>query len=187
VISPVVDPSMRLIKAIQSLLHPQPRRALRRRGKVATRKASDPFLLTVWRQLRAEFFPDRADLDDYSIYWSSRPQKRVLASCNIRRRRVVVARELFESAACQWISPVVFHEMCHAVLGESVTSASGRRSWHGREFRALEALHPDIPALNMWITSGGWSMAVRSYRAKMAWKKRSRQAPHLIQLTSHSE
>jgi hypothetical protein len=178
---------MRLMRALKLLLTPQPTRSLRRRSKAKTCRASDPFLLAVWRQLQAEFFPDRSDLDNYTIYWSSRPQRRVLASCNIRRRRVVVARELYEPAACRWISPVVFHEMCHAVLGESVTTSSGRRLWHGREFRALEALHPDIPALNVWITSGGWTMAVRSYRAKLSWKKRSRPVQRIVQAVSNTE
>lgn len=178
---------MRLMRALQLILAPQPTRSYRRRRKAETCRPSDPFLLAVWRQLRGEFFPERADLDNYTIYWSTRPQKRVLASCNIRRRRVVVARELYEPAACQWISPVVFHEMCHAVLGESVTTSSGRRLWHGREFRALEALHPDIPALNLWITSGGWTMAVRSYRAKLSWQKKSRQVQRTVQTVSNTE
>ena len=178
---------MRIIRVLQSLLHTQPRRATRTRRSTPLRRTSDAFLHSVWKQLRTEFFPERADLDDYAIYWSPRPQKRVLASCNIRRRRVVVARELFEPAACRWISPVVYHEMGHAVLGETVTTASGRRLWHGREFRALEALHPDIPALNLWITSGGWAMAVRSYRAKMSWKKRTQQQTLAGGQPSHSD
>lgn len=137
--------------------------------------ADDEFLLTVWRNLRAEFFPDRPDVDDYIVTWSSRPQKRVLASCNIRRRRIVVARELFEPAASRWITPVLYHEMCHAVIGEGVyLSQSGKRQWHGRQFRQLEAKHPDIAAMNAWIASGGWAMAVRSHRARQAWRTRSR-------------
>lgn len=178
---------MRLIRTLRSLLHPQPARAARSRRRSTACKTSDPFLQSVWQALREEFFPDRSDLDDYTISWSSRPQKRVLASCNIRHRRVIVARELFEPAACRWVSPVVFHEMCHAVLGESVTTTTGRRLWHGREFRNLEALHPDIPALNLWIKSGGWAMAVRSYRAKAAWKKRSEKVRQLVELVSDTE
>jgi hypothetical protein len=147
-----------------------------RRARRTPSSVSDPFLHQVWKELRKEYYPDRPDLDSYIVAWSSRRQKRVLASCNVRQHRVVVARELFEPAAVRWIAPVLYHELCHAVLGEDVISASGRRLWHGVEFRALEARHPDIPALNMWIRSGGWAMAVRSHRARSAWRARKAQA-----------
>ncbi len=137
--------------------------------------ASDEFLHTVWRNLRAEFFPELPELDAYTVAWAMRPQKRVLASCNIRARRVMVARELFEPSASCWIGPVLYHEMCHAAIGERVErSSSGKRMWHGAEFRRLEARHPDIPAMNAWIQTGGWAMAVRSYRARRAWRSRTR-------------
>lgn len=149
------------------LFTPRPGRA---RGHVAT---SDEFLLTVWHNLRREFFPDHAHIDQYTVTWSPRPQKRVLASCNIRRRRIVVAQELFEPSATRWIAPVLYHEMCHAVIGEGVhLSQSGKRLWHGRQFRQLEAKHPDIEAMNAWISTGGWAMAVRSHRARRAWRSR---------------
>jgi hypothetical protein len=133
---------------------------------------SDQFLLQIWTNLRAEYFPDRPELDTYVVAWSSRSQKRVLASCNIRQRRVVVARELFEPTACRWINPVLYHELCHAVLGEGIRVQGGKRQWHGAEFRALEARHPDIEAMNAWIRSGGWAMAVRSNRSRRAWATR---------------
>lgn len=134
----------------------------------------DEFLQTLWCSIRAEYFPDHVELDTYIVAWSTRPQKRVLASCNIRARRVLVARELFEPAASRWIAPVLYHEMCHAFIGEQVSrTRSGKRLWHGAEFRALEARHPDIPAMNAWIRSGGWAMAVRSNRARAAWRARS--------------
>jgi len=143
-------------------------RATRRRSP----RTSDEFLHNLWRNLRAEYFPDRPELDSYVVAWSGRSQKRVLASCNIRRHRVVVARELFEPTACRWIAPVLYHELCHAVIGEGVHLQSGKRQWHGAEFRALEARHPDIQAMNAWIRSGGWAMAVRSHRARQAWSRR---------------
>lgn len=129
-------------------------------------------LESTWLRLRWEYFPERADLDTYTMEWSTRKQKRVLASCNIRHRRIRVARELLEPSAVRWLEAVVFHEMCHAVLGFDVSRAGGRRQWHGKEFRALEMLHPEIPALEQWIRSGGWHSAVRSNRARLAWQKR---------------
>jgi hypothetical protein len=146
-----------------------------RRVRAGTRRTSpvnDPFLFELWKNLRVEYFPDRPELDGYTVQWSSRKQKRVLASCNIRQRRVVVARELFEPSACRWIAPVLYHELCHAVIGEGVHLSGGKRQWHGRQFRELEARHPDIPAMNAWIRSGGWAMAVRSERARRAWQTR---------------
>lgn len=147
-----------------------PRR--RRAPRASPTVTSDEFLLKVWMNLRAEYFPDRPELDTYVIAWSSRSQKRVLASCNIRQRRVVVARELFEPSACRWIAPVLYHELCHAVIGEGVRVRGGKRQWHGADFRRLEAMHPDIEAMNAWIRSGGWAMAVRSNRSRRSWPAR---------------
>jgi hypothetical protein len=160
---------MRIIRQIE-LFFNRPAPKPRARRHVAR---SDEFLFGVWVNLRQEFFPECAELDSYVVAWASRPQKRVLASCNITARRVNVARELFEPAASRWIAPVLYHEMCHAAIGMAVqTSTSGKRMWHGTEFRRLEALHPDIPAMNAWIQSGGWAMAVRSYRSRRAWQTR---------------
>lgn len=146
-------------------------RAVQRRSPAPT--PSDPFLLTIWNTLREEYFPELSELASYTVTWSSRRQKRVLASCNIRQRRVVVARELFEPSACRWISAVLYHELCHAAIGEQVQIRGGRRQWHGRQFRELEARHPDIQALEMWIKSGGWAMAVRANRSRQAWARRN--------------
>ena len=150
-----------------------PVKARRRRApRTRAPAASDDFLHNLWTNLRKEYYPDRPELDSYVITWSTRAQKRVLASCNIREHRVVVARELFEPTACRWIAPVLYHELCHAVIGEGVHLKSGKRQWHGAEFRALEARHPDIAAMNAWIRAGGWAMAVRSHRARQAWSRR---------------
>lgn len=171
--------ALTLIRQIEVLFSRATKRSTRtpRRRTAGTARTpspgkSDEFLHNLWTNLRTEYYPDRPELDSYVVAWSSRAQKRVLASCNIRRRRVVVARELFEPTACRWIAPVLYHELCHAVIGEGVHLQSGKRQWHGAEFRALEARHPDIPAMNAWIRSGGWAMAVRSHRARQAWSRR---------------
>lgn len=167
-----------LVKQIELLFQrtrsatPRKRRSRPRSTTPRAPTKSDEFLLQIWTNLRAEYFPDRSELDTYVVAWSSRPQKRVLASCNIRQRKVVVARELFEPSACRWINPVLYHELCHAVIGEGVRVQRGKRQWHGAEFRALEARHPDIDAMNAWIRAGGWAMAVRSNRSRRAWQTR---------------
>jgi len=168
--------SISLIKQIELLFRGKALRVAKQRPARAQRQqrraANDEFLYRTWTNLRNEYFPDRAELDSYTISWSSRSQKRVLASCNIRRRHVVVARELFEPSACRWIQAVLYHELCHAVIGEGVRTQGGKRQWHGPEFRALEARHPDIEPMNIWIRTGGWAMAVRSNRSRRAWAAR---------------
>lgn len=126
---------------------------------------SDPALLELWRELRRDYFPDRADIDDYIVRWSGRRQIRTLASCNPEKRRVNVARELNYPKHFQWLKPLLYHEMCHAVLYQHMRREGDYRH-HGREFKALERRHPEIQAFNQWIKSGGWLSAVRSSRAR---------------------
>jgi len=129
-------------------------------------KGSDPILIQIWREIRKLYFADREDIDDYTVVWSTRRQKRTLASCNVRRRRIVVARELRYPDYLGWLSPLLYHEMCHAILGFNVAQRNRKRLWHGAEFRALESRHPGIIALDSWIKSGGWFQAVRRERAR---------------------
>ena len=131
---------------------------------------SDLNLLTIWLALRREWFPERPDIDKYVIVWSTRPQKRTLASCNVHRKRVNVARELNYPQHLEWLVPLLYHEMCHAVLGLTV------ERWHGKEFKALERRHPQIKEMDKWIKDGGWATAVRSDRSKRAHQARKKAA-----------
>lgn len=135
---------------------------------------NDPFLKDIWIQLRRDHFPDRVDLDNYTVYWSRRNQKRTLASCNLEEKRISVARELNLPKHYGWLWPLLYHEMCHAFLDYNVSRNGSRLAWHGPEFKALEALHPLTGALDDWIKSGGWETAVRSHRARMAHQQRKR-------------
>lgn len=121
-------------------------------------------LRTIWLRLRREFFPDRHDLDTYKITWSRRRQKRVLGSCNTKKRSVIVAREMAHPEAVRWLDALVYHELCHAVLGDDVGYRGRRKAWHGRTFKALEQRHPQSAALSAWIKAGGWRQVVRSRR-----------------------
>jgi hypothetical protein len=139
------------------------------------RQASEyksPALQEIWCHLRCLWFPDRPDIDSYKVYWSRRPQKHTLASCNVRYKKVRVARELDNPKYSHWIEPLLYHEMCHAYLGEPKASKTGRRSWHGAEFKKYEAQHPKIEEFNKWVSSGGWRSAVRSDRARRAFSNR---------------
>ena len=83
-----------------------------------------------------------------------------------------MARELNYREFDHWLAPLVYHEMCHAVIGLNVKKTNSRRSWHGREFRQLERRHPQMAEFEAWTKSGGWMTAVRSDRGKRAAQKR---------------
>lgn len=138
--------------------------------------ASDTRLSAIWNELQLCYFPDRNDLQSYSISWSKRSQKRTLACCNSSRRCVRVARELDYPDFELWLAPLLYHEMCHAVLERNVSRSAKGTLWHGPEFKALEKQHPKISALHDWIKAGGWSKAVRSDRAKRAWQNQERRS-----------
>lgn len=150
-----------------------PRRAAARVTKKRVRRVrkSDPELHQLWCSIRQQWFPDRPDLDAYQVYWSTRAQKRTLASCNIESKRVSVARELAPAEHRRWLHPLLYHEMCHAYLGLSVFSETERSRWHGPEFKSLENRHPEMQAFDYWVKNGGWSRAVRSDRAKRAYRR----------------
>ena len=137
---------------------------------------SAPELEAIWLQLVGRFFPDREDIRSYTIRWSSRRQRRVLASCHIGRRVVKVAQELRDPSHQKWLEPLLYHEMCHAILGKEVERRGKKRAWHGNKFKELESRHPEIKALDAWIRSGGWTSAVRSHRAKASHAKRRKAA-----------
>jgi|GEM_PF-2279789 len=124
----------------------------------------DPDLKNLWLGLRAAWFTERVDLDQFTVRWSRRRQKRTLASCNIRLKRVMVAGELKNPALRCWLEPLLYHEMCHAVLDCNIERIGRRRAWHGGRFHELEGRHPQIKALNRWIKSGGWNRVVHENR-----------------------
>lgn len=147
-------------------------RTRKNRPRTARTEASDPALHAKWLEVRAEYFPDRIDLDRFTVRWSRRRQKRVLGSCSLRRRLVSVAKEMNHPLAAPYLPALLYHEMCHAALGEAVGQRGSRKAWHGERFRSLEAKHPDSKALDAWIRSGGWAHVVRSARASSAAKSR---------------
>ena len=122
-------------------------------------------LRELWSKLLIQYFPDRTDLIDYSIRWVDRSQRRTLASCSVTKRRVHVAAALNCSRCEPILEPLIYHEMCHAVLGKPL-EVGGRRVWHGREFKALERRHPGIPELDAWIRAGHWMSAVRTHKSR---------------------
>ena len=145
-------------------------------GQVEQKNSSpqeqDAQLKEIWLNLRREYFPQRAELDSYTVQWSRRAQKRTLGSCSVQKRKVVIARELSSEKCRLWLRPVLYHEMCHAYLGKNVTQENGKRAWHGKEFKLLEKRCPEINSLNRWLKSGGWLSAVRSDRTRRAHARR---------------
>ena len=140
--------------------------------RTVTTITSDDRLQLLWGNVQREFFPERTDLLEYTVGWSKRRQKRTLASCNIKQLRIVVAKELNHPNYNCWLEPLLYHEMCHAVIGMGVERSHGKRRWHGREFKQLERRHPQMAALDLWIKSGGWRHAVRSDRSRAVHARR---------------
>ncbi len=138
-------------------------------------------LSSIWRNLVAAHFPQREDLLKYKINWSRRRQTRVLASCNIRKLLVNVAQEMSQPECQEYLSSLIYHEMCHAVLGDKIGRIGTKRMWHGPQFKALEMRHPEIPKLDNWIKTGGWTRAVRSFRTRQYHKLRKLQTQLKIQ------
>lgn len=136
------------------------------------RRKNDPELYKIWCDLYLQYFPQREDLANYQVTWANNKRKRTLASCNLRRLKVTVASELRHEKHYQWLSPLLYHEMCHAVLHFEVGRNGRGMRWHGSEFKELEARHPHIEALNHWAKNGGWLGAIRSDRARRAYQKR---------------
>ena len=148
-----------------------PARAARRRPAALT---ASPELTDLWNAIRDQYFPDCRVLEEYVVGWSRRRQRRTLATCEVRRKYVRVAKEMRDPLFGVYLAPLLYHEMCHAVLGEDVGYYRGKRAWHGPRFKALERRHPGIPELDAWIKSGGWSYAVRRSRSLEQHAKRSR-------------
>ena len=133
---------------------------------------SDSLLYPIWCDLQEEYFPSLRRIQDYRLEWSKRNQLRTLATCHIDKKKVIVAREL-NTTECQcWLPPLLYHEMCHAVIGRKLSRDRRKHIWHGPEFRALEAAHPEMAAFNAWVKDGGWQKAIRSHRARQAHQRR---------------
>lgn len=129
----------------------------------------------MWNYLHMSYFPNY-ELKDYRILWSNRNQKRTLASCNVKRKIVRVAHELRYKEHEKWLSPLLYHEMCHAVMAEEleknkVDLRKTKVRWHGVDFKTLENRHPQCKEFQDWIKKGGWLTAVRSSRKKDWWQK----------------
>lgn len=142
----------------------KPKRTTRSsKARARTFDLDNQALLVIWQNLSAKYFPLNLELATYKVKWSSRKQKRVLGSCSIRSKRISIAPALSLPACERWLEAVLYHEMCHAVLGDSIARLSGRRAWHGPEFKLLESQHPDTKGLKEWMRSGGWHMAVKEF------------------------
>lgn len=153
-------------------------RARRKSVRPKTRRSIEPNsqeLHDLWCRIRREWFPDRPEIERYQVRWSNRRQKRTLAVCYPENKLVRVARELNVAEHSRWLTPLLYHEMCHAVIGMR-RRQDNKRSWHGPEFRALERQHPEIAALDAWIKCGGWLRAVRSDRSRRSHLSRRQAA-----------
>lgn len=129
-----------------------------------------PELERIWTQVASSYFPQMPELGEYMVVWSRRRQKRVLASITVSRKLVRVARELNHPDYVKYLEPLLYHEMCHAVVGDKIEKRGRKRLWHGPSFKNLENQHPDIKNLQKWIREGGWAQAIRRDRARTSKK-----------------
>ena len=125
--------------------------------------APEDRLRALWRELIGRYFPERSDLLDYKVCWINRSTRTVLGTCHSEKRIVRVSRALEPND--RMLEAVLYHELCHAVLGVP-KRVRGRRVMHGREFYTIERRHPDSSALDDWIKSGGWRKAAAAYKRK---------------------
>ncbi len=140
-------------EAISSLLRPKKKII----SQASPTSSND--LRIIWHKLVYKYFPNQSNLLNYKIVWSNRPQKRVLASCNIEKRIVRVAPAMRLDESRPYLEALIYHELCHAVVG--IGYKNGRRDIHSKNFKQLESLHPEIKNLDQWIKEGGWIKAVR--------------------------
>lgn len=139
----------------------------------STLKINQHILYDVWGKLHLAYFPTYK-LNQYKLTWSNRRQKRTLASCNVRKKIVRVANELNYPEHQKWLAPLLYHEMCHAVMAEDLGNLNEihkKIRWHGKDFKKLEMQHPKELEFKLWIKQGGWNKAIRSSRSKEWWKK----------------
>ena len=99
------------------------------------------------------------------VVWSGRAQTRTLASCNIEKHRVKVARELNYPQHLIWLKPLLYHEMCHAYLGTSIYH-NKHYQWHGKAFRTLVQRHPLTVIFERWVKEGGWQLALEGDKGR---------------------
>ena len=125
----------------------------------------------IWARLATSYFPEHLLLQEYTLHWSTRRHRRTLASCNIERKRISVASAMQLPEARPHLEALLYHEMCHAILGIPIRT-NGRRNIHGREFRALERAHPGIAELDRWILAGGWAASTRRYNRSQGQRRR---------------
>jgi SprT-like family len=133
--------------------------------------SEDEALSIRWRELQKRFFPERIDILDYEVRWSTRTQKRVLGSCNLTHQRIRIARAMDRPELSDLLEALLHHEMCHVVVGAR-KSIGGRRIFHGIEFKSLERTHPHAVLLDNWMKAGGWQQAVRSYASHIGHLRR---------------
>lgn len=162
------------LKAIQLSFLFNPLNLLNRPSVNSKIVENDFDLYKTWENLTFQYFPENSELLSYKIRWSKRPQKRVLASCNIEKRIVTVAPAMQLPESHIHLEALIYHELCHAVAGISIKN--GRRDIHSKSFKSLEALHPGIKDLDKWIKNGGWINAVRKSTRKINREKLLRRA-----------
>lgn len=163
--SPYLEPLFRIRKKLD---HPPI-------GSKSRPSTSSKELRGLWLSLIEEYFPQRLDLSSYRVVWSKKKHKSSLASCSIDRQKISVAYAMNRQESKPFLEALLYHELCHAVLGRPKIK-NGRRVMHGHEFKALEHRHPGTKLLDQWIRSGGWRKAATAENRRITIERKNRSS-----------
>lgn len=135
---------------IDEISPPLPRAAARAAIAGAGRGHHHHDLVAIVSALKVAYFPA---LGDTYVAWSGRigrSRRRRLGWWNPRTRLISIHQCLDRAEVPRFfVESIVFHELCHAACDPSRTP-TGKRRWHGPEFRALERRFPHVERALEW-------------------------------------
>lgn len=112
-------------------------------------RGRDEYVMGRARQLSERLLEGRAQPTD--VVWTSRQITR-WASATPATGRIRVSDRL--RSAPEWVlDTVLHHELCHLL-----------EAGHGREFRRLEALHPDMARAQAFLEGAAWALGQEDQR-----------------------
>lgn len=110
-------------------------RKYRGRKRLTSPRGAHFDLAPIFQKLNQEYFNNEVEVSHLS--WSIRQTSRVLGHYDPAHEAIVISKTLDQPNIPSYVVDfVVFHEMLHAFLGESIHN--GKRQTHGSHFRSAE-------------------------------------------------
>jgi len=168
----------RWIAQLEKVLGPRPRRSVR-----LETCGQHHDLAPLLSDLLADEFADGplalGELPE--VTWGRRGARRVKRSLELGsfdpETRIVRVHPVLDQAfvPCSFVRYVLFHELLHAALDGTETTATGRRRHHGKTFRAAESSYVDYQRSLAWqqehvgalIRSARTGRPIRSLKSKL--------------------